>query len=145
LQFRNHYGIHVSSILRGTQRINIPNGSTEIFPCDRIQAIGSDEQLMAFSAAMNNSLRDRDPEIEKREMKLLPIKIRFGGAFAGKTLKESGIRDKCNCMAVGIEEGKENLTPVDPSRKLNADDIIWVVGELEDIERLKSLNGRQSI
>lgn len=40
LQFRTRYGVHVSSILRGHQRINIPGGDDIIFPGDRLQAIG---------------------------------------------------------------------------------------------------------
>lgn len=141
LQFRNKYGVHVSSILRGTQRMNIPNGDSIIFPGDKIQAIGSDEQLTAFSAAMNRDVYEKDPEIEKREMKLHQVAINDNGIFAGKTLKESGIRDKYNCMVIGLEEGKENLSQVDPSRILSKDDIIWIVGEQDDIDRFCKDNG----
>lgn len=134
------YGVHVSSILRGILRINIPNGDTTIFPCDRIQAIGSDDQLTAFGSALAREVRQKDPDIEKREMKLRQVVIREGGAFAGKTMKESGIRDNFNCMVVGIEEGKENLSRVDPSRVLMAGDIVWIVGEEEDIMRFNAEN-----
>ena len=134
------YGVHVSSILRGILRINIPNGDTIIFPCDKIQAIGSDDQLIAFGSALVREVRQKDPDIEKREMKLRQVVIREGGAFAGKTMKESGIRDKFNCMVVGIEEGKENLSPVAPSRILQDGDIVWIVGEEEDIMRFNAEN-----
>ena len=140
LELRNKYGVHVSSILRGIQRINTPNGDMMVFPGDRLQAIGSDDQLTALSSAMNREIREKDPEIEKRKMKLRQVIINADGAFAGKTMKESGIRDKFNCMVIGIEEGKENLSPVDPSRKLEKDDIIWIVGEEEDIERFNENN-----
>lgn len=133
LEFRNKYGVHISSILRGSRRINIPNGDTFIFPGDKIQAIGSDEQLTALSEAMNREMYDRDIEIEKREMKLHQVVINRNGKFAGKTLRESGIRDTYNCMVVGLEEGKENLSQMDPSRKLNPSDAIWIVGEQDDI------------
>lgn len=134
------YGVHVSSILRGILRINIPNGDTIIFPCDKIQAIGSDDQLTAFGSALVREVRQKDPDIEKREMKLRQVVIREGGVFAGKTMKESGIRDKFNCMVVGIEEGKENLSPVAPSRILQDGDIVWIVGEEEDIMRFNAEN-----
>lgn len=134
------YGVHVSSILRGILRINIPNGDTIIFPCDKIQAIGSDDQLTAFGSALVREVRQKDPDIEKREMKLRQVVMREGGAFAGKTMKESGIRDKFNCMVVGIEEGKENLSPVAPSRILQDGDIVWIVGEEEDIMRFNAEN-----
>lgn len=140
LQFRTLYGVHVSSILRGVQRINIPNGETVVFPGDKIQAIGSDEQLTAFSSAMYRELHEKDPEIEKREMKLHQIIISGKGAFVGKTLKDSGIRDKYNCMVVGFEEGEENLSLFDPSRMLKENDIIWIVGELEDVDRINRIN-----
>ncbi len=140
LALASKYGVHVSSILRGILRINIPNGDTIIFPCDKIQAIGSDDQLTAFGSALVREVRQKDPDIEKREMKLRQVVIREGGAFAGNTMKESGIRDKFNCMVVGIEEGKENLSPVAPSRILKDGDIIWIVGEEEDIMRFNAEN-----
>lgn len=144
LEFRNRYGVHISSILRGSQRINIPNGGTILFPGDNIQAIGSDDQLTAFSEALNTELHDKDPEIEKREMKLHQVVINRNGIFAGKTLRDSGIRDVYNCMVVGLEEGKENLSQMDPSHKLRHGEAIWIVGEQDDIERFSRDNDHAS-
>ena len=137
LQFRNRFGVHVSSILRGSLRINIPNGRQIIFPGDRISVIGSDEQLKNFSQAIANELIPEDPEIEKREMKLRKFILSDGTPFIGKTLAESGIRDRYGCMVVGVEEGQENLTLVDPQRKFEKGDIIWFVGEEADLEKVR--------
>ena len=137
LQFRNRFGVHVSSILRGSLRINIPNGRQIIFPGDRISVIGSDEQLKNFSQAIANELIPEDPEIEKREMKLCKFILSDGTPFIGKTLAESGIRDRYGCMVVGVEEGQENLTLVDPQRKFEKGDIIWLVGEEADLEKVR--------
>ena len=132
LKLRNKYGVMVSSILRGHHRINIPNGDDELFPGDRIQAIGNDEQLAAFGHAVEDEVFDIDVDIEKREMKLRQMVIDGKSTFVGKTLGESGIRDKYNCMVVGLEEGKENLSPIEPSRPFAKGDIIWIVGEEEE-------------
>lgn len=137
LQFRNRFGVHVSSILRGSLRINIPNGRQIIFPGDRISVIGSDEQLKNFSQAIANELIPEDPEIEKREMKLRKFILSDGTPFIGKTLADSGIRDRYGCMVVGVEEGQENLTLVDPQRKFEKGDIIWLVGEEADLEKVR--------
>ena len=77
-----------------------------------------------------------DPEIEKREMRLRQMVIDGRSQFVGKTLRESGIRDEYNCMVVGLEEGKENLSVIDPSRRFVKGDIIWVVGEEDALRRL---------
>lgn len=70
LQLRNRFGVHVSSIRRGRQRINIPNGNTIIFPADRLQVIGSDPQLQAFSTALVKELLPEQPYGEQQEMRL---------------------------------------------------------------------------
>lgn len=139
LKLRNKYGVMVSSILRGHHRINIPNGDDELFPGDRIQAIGNDEQLAAFGHAVEDEVFDIDVDIEKREMKLRQMVIDGKSTFVGKTLGESGIRDKYNCMVVGLEEGKENLSPIEPSRPFAKGDIIWIVGEEEALQELLSV------
>lgn len=136
LRLRNRYGVHVSSILRGRQRINIPGGSTVIFPGDRIQAIGDDEQLHAFGDGLRRELVPEDTEIEKREMKLRQIILRESSPFIGKSLLESGIRDQYNCMVVGVEEGQKNLTLINPKRKFEPGDTLWVVGEQLAIDEL---------
>ena len=85
---------------------------------------------------MNHELFVEDPEIEKREMKLQQIVIGHKSVFAGKTIAESGIRNRYNCMVVGLEKGLESLSPVTPTHRLNGGDIIWIVGEKDDIETI---------
>ena len=136
LNLGKKYGIHVSSILRANHRLNIPDGESLIFPGDILQVIGSDDQLTAFQQAIQKEVMEEDHELEKREMKLRSIIISGSSPFIGKTLQESGIRDQYNCMVVGIEEGKENLSQVKPSYRFQKGDILWIVGEIEDIQRI---------
>lgn len=136
LALRSKYGVHVSSILRANRRLNIPEGDSVVFPGDRLQVIGSDEQLKVFERALKEDCYPEDYELEKREMKLRNIVISGNSKFLGKTLEESGIRHFFNCMVVGLEEGKENLSQVSPSYQFQKGDVIWVVGEVEDLDRL---------
>ena len=136
LNLGRKYGVHVSSILRGGNRLNIPDGKDILFPLDRIQVIGSDVQLAALSAALHKEVRHEDYDLEKREMKLRQLIIGQGSPFIGRTLEESELRRQFNCMVVGLEEGKENLSPFKPSRRFEEGDIIWVVGEEDDLNRL---------
>ena len=139
LKLRNRFGVHISSILRGSKHINIPNGGTILFPGDKMQAIGNDEQLTKLSKAMKAELQPTITDIEKHEMKLRSFTISKTSPFIGKTLKDSGIRDEYNCMVVGVDEGQKNLTLITPSRCLQAGDVLWVVGEEKDLERILAL------
>ena len=136
LDLGHRYGVHVSSILRGNIRHNIPDGQVRLFPMDRIQVIGSDEQLSCMRQALEHDMVEDDPDIEKREMKLRQMIITRRSPFLGKSLMESGIRSQYCCMVVGVEEGKETLSSVSPSYRFQEGDIIWVVGEQEAIEQL---------
>ncbi len=136
LNLGRKYGVHLSSVLRGGRRLNIPDGDSIIFPGDRLQVIGSDEQLSKFQAALEKEVIGEDTDMEKREMKLRQIVVSENTPFVGKTLQDSGIRSRYNCMVVGIEEGKENLSPVLPTRVFEVGDIIWIVGEEEALAQI---------
>ncbi len=140
LHLRQRFGIDMSSIRRGAHLLNIPNGETMIFPGDKLQIIGNDEQIQKFSQTLNSEVIPEDLEIEKREMKLHQIIISGGSEFLGKNLVESGIRDKYNCMVVGLEEGQQNLTRIVPTRKFEKGDIVWIVGEEENIKAITAKN-----
>ena len=136
LEIGSRFGVHVSSILRAGRRYNIPGADDVIFPTDKIQVIGSDDQLKAFNDTITHEVYEDDPDIEKREMKLRQMIIGSNSPFVGKTLSESGIRDAYNCMVVGLEEGKETLSSVAPDYRFSEGDILWVVGETDDITKL---------
>jgi CPA2 family monovalent cation:H+ antiporter-2 len=136
LNLGRKYGVHVSSILRGGRRLNIPDGDYVIFPGDHLQVIGSDEQLAKLGEALKQEIFSAEHEIEQREMKLRQLIIGIDSPFVGKTLEESGIRSIYSCMVVGLEEGKENLSAVKPQRRFEEGDIIWVVGEQESLDAL---------
>ena len=140
LRLSNRFGIHVSSILRGHRRINIPGGGDIVFPGDKLQVIGSDSQLAAAHAAVAGDIEPDDPDIEKREMRLSQIVIDNHSPFVGKTLPETGLRSEFNCMVVGREEGKENLSMVGPAYKFRLGDILWMVGEDDALKRVQEAN-----
>jgi len=136
LQWRQKFGIHVCSILRGHQRINIPGGPTVLFPGDRLQAIGTDDQLTALGHELHDQVLPEDADIEKREMKLRKIVVPEDSCLLGKTLSDSGIRERYGCMVVGVEEGQKDLTSVNPNHRFAAGDILWVVGEKASLRAL---------
>ena len=136
LQLNQRFGINVSSILRGSRRINIPSANDVIFPGDRLSVIGDDEHLTVLDTTLHKEVYPEDYEIERREMKLERIVIDSKSRFLDKTLMESGIRDKYNCMVVGLESGEESLSNVSPYYTFKRGDIVWIVGEESNIANI---------
>lgn len=136
LDLGRKYGVHVVSILRGKRRINIPGGSVRLFPHDMIQVIGTDEQLNQFSEAMSSGSYIDSDVFESSEMTLKQFRIDADSVFLGKTLRQSGIREKYHCLIAGIEREKEVLMTPDVNAPFEEGDVVWVVGEKNNVYQL---------
>ena len=136
LKLGQRFGVHVSSIMRGHRKINIPSGDDMIFPHDQLNVIGSDAQLAMVNATLQEEQYPEPTEFGIHDMQLRRFAIDDNSTFVGKSLITSKLRDKYNCMLVGLEEGLENLTSVSPLYLFKPGDILWIVGEDQDIKRL---------
>lgn len=137
LQLGKTYGVHVSSILRGGRRMNIPFGVEQIFSGDRLQIIGSDEQLTRLAKVMNEAVYPVDDyDFEERETVLRQIVINRKSPILGKTLRNSRLREDFGLMVVGMEQGQESLTTLDPDHVFEYGDIVWMVGERTSFQRI---------
>ena len=139
LNLGRRFGVHIVSVVRGNHRINIPSGSTAILPGDRLQVIGSDKALSAFGQALEEQARQYSSEdIVKTEMKLRRLVIGFDSPFRGKTIQDSGIRQDFHCLVVGMEkEDSERLVSPNVQTPFHVGDVLWIVGEEEDLTRLE--------
>ena len=72
-------------------------------------------------------------------MKLQKFVISSKSKLIGTDLQNSGIRDQYNCMVVGIEEGQQHLTIINPSHVFQAGDIVWMVGERESLAAVTTI------
>ena len=138
LDLGKKYGVHVASIIRGTHRVNIPDGASRVFPNDTLQVIGTDEQLNAFSAKAEKAVLPPDEgDLEKREMKLSQFIVDKNSPFVGRNIIESGFRPNYHCLVVGIESaGEDALRAPDVHEPLRENDIVWVVGEADNLKKL---------
>ena len=137
LNLGNKYGVHVVSIIRGLHRINIPGANVRLFPGDTIQVIGTDEQLVEFSKQVERvSCAAEENEIEKREMHLKQFVVDEQSPFLNTTIMNSGIRNQYRCLVVGVEKENSSLLSPDANMMLEEGDVVWVVGEIEDVYQL---------
>ena len=142
LDLGKKYGVHVASIIRGKHRLNIPAGENRIYPGDTLQVIGTDDQLSVFAAqAEKVSDYHSDDDFEKREMYLKQFVIVAGSPFCKRTIRECGVRNKYHCLVVGIElTTGDSLHKPDVNLPLNEGDILWVVGEKDNLAALFAVN-----
>lgn len=132
---RSDVGVTVTMIQRGSTRLMPPKSNDLLFPFDKIYLIGSDEQLEAARKLIETQ-SIQEAESPDENYGLTSIFISSDHPYAGKTIRESGIREKADGLIVGLERnGKRHLNP-DPSMPLLSGDIVWVVGNIGLIHQI---------
>lgn len=134
LNFGHKYGVHVVSVLRGNYRINIPNASTRLFPGDKLQVLGTDEQLSTFAQKVQQSVKL--VENSEEVVILRQFIVDETSPYLGKDIVQSGIRNNFKCLVVGVERQDEGLRTPKVNVPFMQGDIVWIVGERENIYKL---------
>ncbi len=125
LQIGGQDNVLIASILRGSYRINIPDGHTLLFPRDIIEVVGDDTSIEMLSLRMQSEVEPMDDEAGK--LHLRPITLDANSPYLGKMLKDTDIRNDLNCMVIGFEEEDGSLSIPSASRVFQRGDKIWLV------------------
>ncbi len=131
LNIRNVTGANIVRIIRGGININIPGGNHRLYPGDRIILAGSDTDVAAFQKLLETSLAhiEQDDSINT-SIVLDNFTVNADSPLCGKSIIRSGIREKGNCIVMGLVRPSEDFyTNPDPNLVIQADDIIIVAGE----------------
>ena len=132
LNIRNITGANIVRIIRGGININIPGGSHRLYPGDRIILAGSDTDVAAFQKMLETSLAPVEEEVDSVSTNIVldNFTITDDSPLCGKSIIKSGIREKGNCIVMGLVRPSEDFyTNPDPNIVIQADDIIIVAGE----------------
>ena len=136
LNLGHRFGVHVVSILRGRRRINIPGAAESLFPLDKIQVIATDADLHTFGEALALTNEIDSDIVEKSEMVLRRLLIEPTSPFCGQTLQSAAIRQRYRCLIAGVERDADTLCAPNPHEPFQEGDILWVVGQEEDVRQL---------
>lgn len=145
LNFRQKCNVNVVTIIRGNKRINIPGGNEQLFPFDKLVVVGADDDLLKFRQYIDERYKESQKDLQRtREVNMEQFLISENSGLIGRTILESGIRDKSACLVIGIERGNRSIKNPPPSTVFEQGDIVWIVGEHEKVVRLsegKTVNG----
>ncbi len=133
---RKRYGFNIVAIQRGIKSLISPGPDEFIFPKDELLVLGTDEQIEAvrFSIEKPPGLGERFRDLEGYELR--QIRLETCSGYCGKTLAEARIGGELGVTIVGLEKGERRLINPESTVRLDAGDVLWVVGETERLEQL---------
>ncbi|NDV69509.1 cation:proton antiporter [Dysgonomonas sp. 25] len=134
LNFKQRTGVNIICVIRGERKINIPDGKEILYPYDRIVIAGSDEEIQSFTTSLeerNKALEEKEEESATYHISLSQYIVEKGSAMIGKSIIKLNIRDKTECMIIGIDRNDESITNFDARFIFQEGDILWLAGEKE--------------
>ncbi|MEG1544719.1 MAG: cation:proton antiporter, partial [Tannerellaceae bacterium] len=141
LNFRQKCNVNVVTIVRGERRINIPGGEERLYPFDKLVVVGADSDLEKFHNYIEERYRlSNTQHQESNEVNMEQFVIVEGSNLIGRTILESGIRDRAACLVIGIERGATSIKNPPPTTLFEEGDIVWIVGEHDKVLSLSEGN-----
>lgn len=134
LNFRQRTGVNIVTIIRGSKKINIPDGNERLYPFDKLVVSGSDEEMQKLSQYLEdkrlNSLKEEEAQ---HHISLSQYLVEEGSPLIGKTIANAGITQKTECMVIGIDRDDESIINFTPTFMFDEGDIIWLAGEKDKL------------
>ena len=139
LDVRRTCGVNVVRIVRGGININAPGGREFLYPHDRIVVAGSDEQIRMFQQKLNSADdlgKSKNTENKVSTFSLEQLQVLPQMPFCGKSLAESHLSEKAQCVVLGIEH--DGVTTMNPNASviLSEGDTLILAGEAAKIKGL---------
>ena len=138
LALRERFGINIMVIKRGEQELVAPTPGERIYPNDKLLCFGTDRELATFQTEIQQAAAQEVSKAAASSFLLRPAEIPEGSAVAGKTIREVGIRESFGCMVVGVERDGQRLQSPKSDLRLQAKDLIWLVGEAKGLQLLQA-------
>lgn len=127
----------VAAIVRGRLRINIPDGSNRLYPGDVLELVGDDAAIETVRFFLQTEVMSPETMASGHQLMLKKLEIAPHSPLVFKTLASSQIRDQFHCSVIGLEDKMGNLQRMPPHHIFIKGEIIWVIGEYEQIELLR--------
>ena len=133
---RSRYGVSIASIQRGAKLLPVPDGETRIFPGDVLGVIGTDDEIQRLIPVIEAPVDDTEQTPARDTIKLVSIQISGNSPLLGKKVGNSGLSTKYQSLLVSMMRDEKYFTP-DASTQFMTHDILWLVGNPEQLSSLK--------
>ena len=152
LDWGRYYGVKIIKIIRGRSHINIPEGTEILQAGDELLVMGAPKNLENFayiaekqkllsvnpqpSVTLKDYIAGQDKDGAGRQLYCFAVKLADTPQYTGKTIRESSLKQDWNCFLLGLERNRLPIIDPNPDMRLDAGDLVWVLGSRSLGEKL---------
>ncbi len=137
LSWGKRFGVNVIKIVRGKRHINIPSGDVALHSGDMVYILGEPAELRNLCLDLGIEEPETLPTLREFTAEEISdadalysyaISVDKSSELAGKTVRDSGIRDNYDCMVLGLQRNKLPIAQPDVNMQIQNGDLVWVLG-----------------
>jgi len=109
-----------------------------IFPYDRLIVAATDEGLSALTEALSKIDYEHSFS-ENQQVNISLYEITPDDPSIGKKIKDLNIRERTQCIIVGIDRDDSSMPRFSVDTVLKAGDVLWLAGEQDKLDKFTIL------
>ena len=145
LDWGRRFSVNIVQITRGKRHLFMPSGNAELRAGDRLLLIGRAEDLRSLRLSLGMDESDPPPTLraftEAQDEAANPfyatvIPVERGSELAGKNIRSSGLRERYDCLVLGLQRNGLPILQPDVNMTVQPGDMIWILGTRRMAEKL---------
>ena len=148
LDWGKRFGVNVIRAVRGKKSFYMPSGQFVIHRGDRLYVLGEESNLRNLCVSRGEdggslpTLREFSASEQDRDNALFAcaLAVDKSSELAGKTIRDSGLRENYDCMVLGLQRSRLPIAAPDVDMAIQPGDLVWILGTRSMAEKLLSRN-----
>ena len=145
LEWGRQFSVNVIKVIRGRRTFNMPSGNLELRKGDQLYLLGRAEDLRSLRLSLGIQEAMELPSLrqftagqsdETTDVYAFAIPVDKDSALRGKSIRDSGLRERYDCMILGVQRDKLPILQPDISMTMQNGDLVWVLGSRRMAEKL---------
>ena len=145
LAWGSHFSVNVIQVIRNHKVRNMPSGTLELREGDLLVLVGKAEDLRSLRLSLGMQEYEELPTLRAYTENqadspyavfAYAIKVRKDSELAGKSIRSSALREKYDCMVLGLQRQNLPILQPDINMTIQPDDYIWILGSRRMAEKL---------
>ena len=145
LAWGSHFSVNVIQVIRKGKIRNMPSGTLELHEGDQLVLVGKAEDLRSLRLSLDMQEYEELPTLRAYTeaqadspyaVFAYAIKVRKDSELAGKSIRSSALREKYDCMLLGLQRNHLPILQPDLIMTIQPDDYIWILGSRRMAEKL---------
>jgi len=145
LEWGYQFSVNAIKITRGRRQFQMPSADFELRAGDQVYLLGRPEDLRSLRISLGLPDTAAPPSLrefiagqgdESGAVYSFALPVEKDSALRGRSIRDSRLRERYDCMILGVQREKLPILQPDLSMIMQAGDLVWVLGSRRMAEKL---------